>query len=266
MNDAEISIEHLRPRQIREARDVLDLAFLPVGNLEWHGLHNPIGLDLLKAHSVCCASVRQLRGGLVFPPVIWGTPRDSFHVGIDSPKDISAEISKHLGTTRTKWKGEGNHGGMDRQEQWLFFQRLLRMSLEHISGFGFKSIYVCSGHGPFINWIKPVCIAFARSCQITDEAVNIDFGNVHEAAGLRGDHAGEIETSALMAVYPETVALEELKNVPEMKDVGVGRTAIHSSREKGESLIGEWSKAIAEEGKWLVDNYPKQPARHGNIR
>ncbi len=50
----------MRPSQIVHARKRVDAAFLPLGAIEWHGVHNPVGIDALKAHAVCCAAARIL--------------------------------------------------------------------------------------------------------------------------------------------------------------------------------------------------------------
>ena len=41
----EVRFDHMRPHQVRECRERADVAFLPLGSLEWHGIHNPLGLD-----------------------------------------------------------------------------------------------------------------------------------------------------------------------------------------------------------------------------
>ena len=42
----------LRPEQIIEQRDKCPVAYIPLGTLEWHGLHNPIGADGLQAEEL----------------------------------------------------------------------------------------------------------------------------------------------------------------------------------------------------------------------
>src|SRR5512136_380379 len=43
------------------------IGYLPIGCLERHGDHLPMGLDVIKAHGICCEAARAL-GGVVFPP------------------------------------------------------------------------------------------------------------------------------------------------------------------------------------------------------
>ncbi len=48
--EAEVRLEYMRPEQIDAARARQPTIYLPFGALEWHGYHNPVGLDGLKAH------------------------------------------------------------------------------------------------------------------------------------------------------------------------------------------------------------------------
>lgn len=61
----------LRPRQMIERRNAVPIAYIGLGILEWHGMHNPLGLDGVKANGVACYLARKL-GGLVMPPQYWG--------------------------------------------------------------------------------------------------------------------------------------------------------------------------------------------------
>jgi len=147
MNDIRsVQLEWLRPHQIAAQREKADIAFLPLGSLEWHGLHNPIGLDVHKIHHICCLAAQIIGGGVVAPPLVWGLPRDSFFVDKANP-EVTAKVALAYGTDDDTVRVFSSHGGMDTQEQWLFYQRLLRMSLEHLAGYGFRSIYVATGHG-----------------------------------------------------------------------------------------------------------------------
>ena len=69
----ETRIERLRPIEIRKRREELSVAYLPLGTLEWHGLHNPLGADGLQAEEIArrCA----MHGGVVFPTVYYGESR-----------------------------------------------------------------------------------------------------------------------------------------------------------------------------------------------
>ena len=93
------------------------------------------------------------------------------------------------------------------------------------------------------------------------QAVTVDCGGEFDAAGLSGDHAGKWETSLMMAVDPAMVDLGEIERNPDYKGVGAGTDAIESTAEQGKAWIEACAAAIAEEARWLVENYPKLPDR-----
>ena len=65
-------IERLRPQQIETALAERSLIYLPLGTMEWHCHHLPVGLDGLTAHGLCLAAAAQT-GGLVWPVLYYGT-------------------------------------------------------------------------------------------------------------------------------------------------------------------------------------------------
>ncbi|HOV69642.1 MAG TPA: creatininase family protein, partial [Clostridia bacterium] len=71
MNQNEVRWERMRPWQMREALENLPVCYLPLGNVEWHGEYNALGLDAIKAHDICIRAVR-ISGGAVYPPVYGG--------------------------------------------------------------------------------------------------------------------------------------------------------------------------------------------------
>ena len=43
----EVRYHMLRPAQIVERRQTYSVAYIPIGTIEWHGVHNPLGSDTL---------------------------------------------------------------------------------------------------------------------------------------------------------------------------------------------------------------------------
>jgi len=70
-----VQYERLRPAQIAERRAAFPVAYLPIGTIEWHGEHNPVGLDTLKIHGLMIECADRI-GGLVFPPLYYGESRE----------------------------------------------------------------------------------------------------------------------------------------------------------------------------------------------
>ena len=62
------------PAEFRAAQASLPVCFLPLGTVEWHGEHNALGLDALKAHALC-VKLHNKRGVALSIPrfmVVWG--------------------------------------------------------------------------------------------------------------------------------------------------------------------------------------------------
>ena len=64
--------ELMRPDQVVAARAAAPVAYVPVGPLEWHGPHLPLGMDGLHAHEVAVRAARDA-GGVVLPTLFAGT-------------------------------------------------------------------------------------------------------------------------------------------------------------------------------------------------
>ena len=56
--------EEMYPWEITQAISQAPIGYLPLGTLEWHGEHNVVGLDALKAQAIC-ARAAQISGGVV---------------------------------------------------------------------------------------------------------------------------------------------------------------------------------------------------------
>ena len=67
----EVRLEYLRPQEITQARDACATLFQPLGTVEWHGVHNVVGVDSLKAHALCVRAA-QNAGALVSPTLYGG--------------------------------------------------------------------------------------------------------------------------------------------------------------------------------------------------
>src|SRR5512136_2909050 len=71
VEDKFIRFERALPWQVREAIANVPLAYVPLGALEWHGEHAALGLDGIKAQTICEQAARRT-GGVLFPVVQWG--------------------------------------------------------------------------------------------------------------------------------------------------------------------------------------------------
>ncbi len=48
-----VQVELLLPHEISEALAARSVVYLPLGSIEYHSHHLPVGLDGLNAHGVC---------------------------------------------------------------------------------------------------------------------------------------------------------------------------------------------------------------------
>ena len=60
--------DRMRPSEIEAIQEKTPIAYLPWGAIEYHGSHNPTGLDSIKAFHMC-ADLAKETGGLVLPAI-----------------------------------------------------------------------------------------------------------------------------------------------------------------------------------------------------
>jgi creatinine amidohydrolase len=214
-----IKFEESRPETIRAMLAEHPIAYVPMGALEWHGEHNPLGLDGIKAYALCELAAART-GGVLFPPVFWGAP-DTV------PFPFTFKFKR------------------------VVFRNIVRGALKDLKQMGFKMIVILTGHYPpsLINLLKKECRnfnrqggAFAVGAPEQMFALDIDYF---------GDHAGMWETSIMMALRPELVDLNlmptGLSTLERMQKFGVmGQDPkTKASAEKGGQAIEQIVAAIS---------------------
>ena len=188
----EVRIEHLRPREIEKAMTKCPTLFMPLGTVEWHGKHNVVGLDTLKARELCIQAAQQA-GGLVAPSLYGGMG------GLDQPHTfiIEPEDSLHSHILRP----------------WL--ERLCSEAIRQ----GFKAVIILTGHYGASQQIivRETAVRMTRVLNRPILGTPEYFLALDE--GYVGDHAAFFETSLMMHLYPDSVDLDQLGDEPHQ---GVG--------------------------------------------
>ena len=92
--------EEMKPVEINQVLRECPLAYLVWGSHEWHGVHNPIGLDTLKAYHMTL-ELCKVTGGVVLPPVYCGyqtmKPWQGFRHTLEFSKDLVRRyVYEHL--------------------------------------------------------------------------------------------------------------------------------------------------------------------------
>lgn len=82
-----VQFERMTPEEVVAARERGSVVFLPVGPLEWHGPHLPLGTDGLAPHHAAVRAARET-GGVVLPPMFVGT--DSLRPPGFEPQGLAA--------------------------------------------------------------------------------------------------------------------------------------------------------------------------------
>ncbi|MCD6095869.1 MAG: creatininase family protein [Thermoprotei archaeon] len=211
----EVRYELLHPDELDRIVRKRPIAYIPLGSLEWHGRHLPLGNDAIKAYEICLRAAK-ITGGVVFPPIYWGAECLKLRaIGI---RDGTVDID------------------------YFVFKAFLLDIVRRVMKQGFRVIVLLTGHysREQVSAIKEV----AEMCERITESVKpkgtpsvrIIALPEYELAldlGYHGDHAAKWETSILMYLRPELVDMEKLTDL-----LGVdGEDPRKASKELGEKVV-----------------------------
>lgn len=183
MSAPEARLEYLLPHEIRARLSEQPVVYLPLGTIEWHCEHLPVGLDALTAHGVCLNAANQ-DGGIVYPPLYYGTGGGHslypWTVMMETDREIVAEIGK---------------------------------TLLRLQDFGVRLAVLFSGH--FADEQLAMIEAIARTWRHADHSMKIIATAVNRIEGLPfgPDHAGIFETTLLGGLWPDRVGTDRLPSI-----------------------------------------------------
>lgn len=189
--------ERLRPAELRTLVAEAPVAWVPVGTLEFHGEHLPFGVDGFEAHGLLRRAAERA-GGVVLPPTYVAS------------------------------------GCLAMEHTLTFDQQLVHAltsaTLDQLAANGYETAVVLTGHGPLdlIHLLKRACReATARHPGFTAYGLCwLELNAARLTAPERGeptvvDHAARVETSWMLALEPELVALERLSDDPAAAHPGI---------------------------------------------
>ena len=186
--------ERMLPAEFRLAFEKLPVVFLPLGTVEWHGEHDALGLDALKAHALCIGAAKK-SGGIVHPPLYGGMG------GLNKPATVKME-------PENSW------------ENYLLRPWLEKMCSE-FHRLGFKAIIMLTGHYGHNQQIVVREVATRMTERLQVSVLGIPEYWLALDAGYLGDHAGIGETSLLWHLEPDLVAIDRIKIDPDYGKDGV---------------------------------------------
>ncbi|MDE0288109.1 MAG: creatininase family protein [bacterium] len=208
--------EFVRPARMRQVLEETPIVFLPVGCVEYHGPHLPLGVDMLTADNLCHRTAA-VTGGMVLPPLWLASGVLPLPHGIVVDVDVLRSV--------------------------------VRPILRQLAEGGFKVIVVFSGHGA----LDHLHVLREETDRLMDEYADVNALTTvwnELNAGMEGDihdHGAKVETSYLMEFHPDTVDLTTLEDDPDAEHVGVyaANPRFTANREWGATMAGHAVRRLA---------------------
>ncbi len=223
------------------------VAILPVGAIEQHGPHLPVGVDAMIANGIlerAKATLPPSAQALVLPPLPVG--KSDEHIGFGGTLTLSAE------TLIRVWTEIGTS----------------------VARTGIRKLVLFNSHGGQVAIMDIV----ARELRIKERMLVMAYSWV--AGGLPeglfsddevrfGIHAGEIETSIMLHLHPDLVSMDKAENFAPLQaamasqgyrrlsPVGQGRMGWKAEDLHPSGACGDAASADAGRGRLLVDHAAK---------
>lgn len=208
-----VQYKEMFPNEFKEALAKNPLAYLPLGAMEFHGWHNVLGLDSIKAERIC-AMAAERTGGVVLP---------TLSLGYDLFPDLDHQ--KHPNKTYDTYHISAET-----------YQKVLEQYFADIFNTGFKKLFVLAGHYPNKDIAQLATRGFGdKKIWVMTEA---------DVIGEVGDHAAKWETSLMMALSPEYVDLMKGKNQENSLLAVSGEDPNMASTEYGQEALEKILQAI----------------------
>ena len=228
------------PYQIRKAIEKNTPVVFPLGVVEYHAEHLPLGVDCFTCINAIERVEKRHPEIVVLPPFYYGAaslavaaPEKNGTVHVDALKLVPVAEEIFKGLLRVGFRNihcfiahqtEEFNQGMPTD---LAFRLAARHTIfdwvEKESGEGWWgtekfSDYYSNANNPF-NWIR------VHTCRENDESGE-------HARLFPGDHAGKLETSETMAIYPELVELDRIDDT-----IWFARAGKEASAEYGDAAL-----------------------------
>lgn len=203
--DAPVRYELMTPGQIMEARRRCPVAYVPLGPIEWHGPHLPIGTDALVAHHLALR-VASVVGGVVLPAYFAGT--DALRLPGDGPGQLGA-----LG-----FEGHERIVGMDfpgNTVHSLYFEEsalgiTVREIIRGLKRDPYRLIVLVNFHGAGNHKQTLQRLALEETDEPRVRVIAPALGNRPRSTKRDPGHAEKWETEIVMALEEPHVRLEAL--------------------------------------------------------
>lgn len=203
-----VRFEELLPHEFRKRLAQRPIAYLPLGTLEWHGEHLPLGSDAIQSKGLMVQCARQL-GGIVMPPIYLGPDRAK--PADDGKMLVGMDYADSTTPARQ----------LDGSCYWVpagFHLLMVDAILAQLKRAGFRAVFA-DGHGPSRwSWVENLP---ERQARFGLKLFGVTKG-IAQPWKSQVDHAARNETSLMMHLRPELVDLSRLPPSRSTWPQGVG--------------------------------------------
>jgi len=219
----EIRLERMTRKEFREALDAdcLHTAVIPVGSIEQHLEHLPLGHDTASSTYLAERVAERL-----YPAVVVAVP-------------ISTGISEH----------HMAHRGTLSIKPGAFLATVFDAA-ESLVRHGVKRVLILNGHGGNVAPLESAMRQWKLYFESTHPEARVrlhsywqsippDFAEEVMQGGRFPGHAGEFETSFALHAFPETVRLDRLRDTDDPEPAA-------ATAEKGRLLVGKAVDGLAD--------------------
>ncbi len=213
---SDVRFERMNTNQLSERLDKAPIAYVPIGSLEHHGPHLPVGFDSMNAHRLCLAAAEKI-GGVVLPPTFWG----AFPClpGIENS-------AGSLLLRRTT------------------IAALAENILDELIARGYRVIVALTGHNPgeqgrLLSLVAERCMRKSHAPVRILQPFDFRKHPADPPPGVSPDHASRFETSLALHLFPELVDMEALERPGGRAGISPEDTVTEASAELGKTAF-DW--------------------------
>jgi creatinine amidohydrolase len=213
----EVAVEYIKltPTDFRQRISEAPIAYLPLGTLEWHGEHLPLGSDGMQSFSFM-KDLASMAGGIVLPMLYLGPD-------IMMEQDGNELYGMDYWLSFEDGKSYMPPQQLDGSSYWVpdeLFHQIVENSIKQLARAGFK-IIVAHGHGPstrhvikyWKEWEEQYDVMIFTCWSWDIRGANDEESSSkseQEGLGIMTDHAAMNETSLMMHYYPDLVKMDQL--------------------------------------------------------
>lgn len=220
------------PQFARAVKECRGVGIIPVGVLEPHASHLPLGTDMFTAHRVACLAAEQ-EPAIVFPQYAWGMNHEAAHL------PGSFVVKRELAFA------------------------LLENVCDEMGRHGLRRIILLSGHGGNGHFLR----LFLQTLTNTERDYCVYYANLEHWRNTKVletreiGHACEAETSICLHLFPDLVDDDAMSPVPFKslaRNAPLIEKSVHTSvdwySKYPTMCVGDARKGTAEKGRGFVDD------------